>query len=177
MRLVGLSVNYITSLYSYVHLSSMEPGCYNIVYCIKTVLHTINSHVLTGTNQCINKAIHVLLIHGLAVLRISIPGPQKLTSSSVTCSVTNIILWRQDDVSLYSWKQSFQNVCLSMALLVQEKKNFSKHFLRSFRVFVCNNSNETCFCDTLISAGPLGRCGNPRLSGSVSTLPSGPSRC
>ena len=41
----------------------------------KTVLHAINSHVLTSTNPCINKAIHVLVMHGFAVLRISISRP------------------------------------------------------------------------------------------------------
>ena len=40
----------------------------------KAVLHAINSHVLTSTNPCINKAIHMLLMHGFVVLRISILG-------------------------------------------------------------------------------------------------------
>ena len=45
-------------------------GCHelNEYYCRKTVSHAINSHVLTSTNPCINKAIHVLLMHGFAVL-------------------------------------------------------------------------------------------------------------
>ena len=36
--------------------------------------HAINSRVLTSTNPFINTAMHVLLMHGFAVLRISIPG-------------------------------------------------------------------------------------------------------
>ena len=31
---------------------------------------------------------------------------------------------------------------------------------------LCNNSDQTCFSDILTPAGPLGRCWNPRLSGS-----------
>ena len=37
----------------------------------KTMSYAINSHVLTGRNPCIDKTIHVLLIHGFVVLRIS----------------------------------------------------------------------------------------------------------
>ena len=63
-----------------------------LYYCIKALSHIINSHVLTSTNPCINKAIHMLLMHGFAVLHISIPRPsQKLMSSSVTCTEANII--------------------------------------------------------------------------------------
>ena len=40
--------------------------------------HTIYNHVLTGRNPCINTAIHMLLIHGFAVLRISIPVPSQV---------------------------------------------------------------------------------------------------
>ena len=32
-------------------------------YCIQPVSHAINSHVLTGKNQCINQPIHALLMH------------------------------------------------------------------------------------------------------------------
>ena len=64
----------------------------SVITALKAVSHAINSHVLTGTNPCFNKAIHVLLIHGLAVLPISIPGlSQKLPSSSVTCTEANVI--------------------------------------------------------------------------------------
>ena len=38
-------------------------------------MYAIYSHVSNGTNPCINKAIHVLLMHGFGVLRISILGP------------------------------------------------------------------------------------------------------
>ena len=36
--------------------------------CIKSTLHTFNSHVSTGTNPCINKAIHMLLMHRFGTL-------------------------------------------------------------------------------------------------------------
>ena len=51
----------------------------NTYYCKKAVSNAINSHVLTDTNPCFNKAIHVLLMHRFAVLQISIPGPTQKT--------------------------------------------------------------------------------------------------
>ena len=59
----------------------------------KAVSHAINSHVLTGKNPCINKEIHVLLIHGFAVLRISIPGPSQkhVNISNVQRSERNFV--------------------------------------------------------------------------------------
>ena len=44
----------------------------------KAVSHVIISHVLTRTNPCINKARHVLLKHGFAVVLISILGRHKI---------------------------------------------------------------------------------------------------
>ena len=46
-------------------------ACY---YCIKTVPHAFNSQVSTSTNPCINKTIHVLLMHGFSTLNILVPG-------------------------------------------------------------------------------------------------------
>ena len=37
---------------------------------------------------------------------------------------------------------------------------------RAKKMFLCNNSYQTCFSDTLTSAGPLGMCWNPHLSDS-----------
>ena len=55
------------------------------------VSHIINRHVLTSTNPCLNNTIHALLIHGFAVLRISIPEPsQNLTPSSLISNVCNM---------------------------------------------------------------------------------------
>ena len=68
------------------------------------VSHIINRHVLTSTNPCLNNTIHVLLIQGFAVLRISIPGPsQNLTSSSLISNVYN----RQRSFVTSKWKLSF----------------------------------------------------------------------
>ena len=53
------------------------------------VLHIINRHVLTSTNPCLNNTIHVLLIHGFVVLRISIPGPSQNLTSSLISNVCN----------------------------------------------------------------------------------------
>ena len=47
-------------------------------YCIKTVSHAINSHVLTCKKPCINQAIHVLLMHGFCTLHICILGRQNI---------------------------------------------------------------------------------------------------
>ena len=47
----------------------------NIYNCIKSVPHTFNSHVSTGTNPtCIYKAIHMLLMHRYGSLNILVPG-------------------------------------------------------------------------------------------------------
>ena len=99
--------------------------------------HAINSHVLTSTNPCINLAIHMLLMHGIAVLRITFAG--------------NILFH---------------------AIIGTGKKEILKQFLQCFRakkMFLCNNSDQTCFSDALTSAGPH--------QARVSTLPLGPSRC
>ena len=127
--------------------------------------HAINSHVLTGTNPCINKAIHVLLMHRFAVLRISILGPtQKLTSSSVTCTVANVISLRQHDVRLCPGSGVFKTFAGNLpfsASVEYTKKDlfdaFSPKFSRE-KMFLCNKSDQTCFSDTLTSAGLLGRC-------------------
>ena len=41
----------------------------------KAVSH-VNSHALTGEKPCINKAIHVLLMHGYATFNMIVLGPQ-----------------------------------------------------------------------------------------------------
>ena len=54
---------------------------------------SINGHVLMGTNPCINKATHVLLMQGILTLHMHILGPgQKFMSSTVTCIEVNITL-------------------------------------------------------------------------------------
>ena len=134
----------------------------------------INSHVLTGTNPCINKAIHVLLMHRFVVLRISIPGPtQKLRSSSVMCIVAHVISCRQHDVSLCPGSTVFKTFAGNMpfsANVEYTKKDVFEAFSQRFsseKMFLCSNSDQTCFSDTFTSAGPLGRCWNPRLSARV----------
>ena len=100
--------------------------------------YTINSHVLIGTNPCINKAIHVLSIHGFAVLSISIPGPsQNLISPSVTCTVANVILWCQNDVFNSPGSCIFKMFTGDMAfraIIGTGKKELKKHFLHGFRM-------------------------------------------
>ena len=60
-----------------------------IIIALKALLHTVNSHVLIDTNPCINKTVHILLIHGFEVLHISSPGlSQNMMPSSVTCTCT-----------------------------------------------------------------------------------------
>ena len=105
------------------------------------MLHTITSKVLTGTNPCINKAIHVLLINGFAVLRISILGlSQNLTSSSVTCTKANVISWCQNGVIIRPGSDVFKTSACNLpfcTIIGTGKKNFSKHFLQSFQVKEC----------------------------------------
>ena len=92
--------------------------------------HSINNSVLTSTNPCINKATHVLLMHGFAVLQISIPGSsQKLTSSSVLCTLAMTLVFALEA----AFSKRSQITCFSVPLYVHEKKNFLKQFLQSFR--------------------------------------------
>ena len=67
-------------------VNSMQKSflCNNMNYCIKSCVTRYYSHILTGTNLCINKAIHKLLMHGLKTLRI-LGSSQKLTSLTLTC--------------------------------------------------------------------------------------------
>ena len=49
----------------------------------------------------------------------------------------------------------------------KKREKFLKHFFKSFRMtkwFLCNNSDQTWFSDTITCAAPLGRCWNPCLS-------------
>ena len=131
--------------------------------------HAINSRVLTGTNPCINKAIHVLLMHSFAVLQISIPGAsQKLTSSSVTCTVAITLSFALE--AAFSKRSQVRR--FSVIIGTGKKKLFEtiSPNISSEKMFLCNNSDRTCFSDIVTSAGPLGRplgrCWNPRLSGS-----------
>ena len=103
--------------------------------------HTINNHVVTGTNLGITKAIHVLLIHCFAVLRISNPEPsQNLTSSSVTCTVANVISWRQNEVIICPGSgilKTFAGNVPFHTITGTGKNNFSKHFLKRLWVTKC----------------------------------------
>ena len=56
----------------YCHFNPWRTG-YNDPYGIKS-MHAFNSHVSTSTNPCINKAIHMLLMHGFGTLIILVPG-------------------------------------------------------------------------------------------------------
>ena len=113
----------------------------NLYYFKKAVSQAINSNVGTGTDPCINNAIYVVFTHGFAVLRISILGAsRKLTSSSVTWPVANVISCRQDDVSLCPGSgvfKTFAGNVLFRAIIGTGKKNFSKQFLQSFRATKC----------------------------------------
>ena len=152
--------------------------------------HTINSHVLTGRNPCINKAIHVLLKHGFVVLHISISVPsQKLTSSSVTCTTANVIPWpspsHQNEVticlgsSVFKMSAGIGNVP-SRAITATGKKNFSMQFLLCFQVTKCFYAIRAIQHDFLIHLDLLGFSGGVEtltFQAWVSTPPSGPSRC
>ena len=99
------------------------------------MLHAINSHVLTSTNPCINKAIHVLLMHGFAVLRKRIPGPSKKTDVIISK------VHSSDDISLCPGNSIFKTFAGDMhsfrAIIVTGKKHFLKQFLQRFRAKKC----------------------------------------
>ena len=102
------------------------------------MLHAINSPVLTGKNPYITTAIHMLLMHGFAVLHISIPGPsQNLTSSAVTCTLPNVISWRQHDVSLCPGSGVFKTFTGNVP--------FRACIKRPFRVIFSTFSSEKMF--------------------------------
>ena len=148
-----------------------------LINTLKIVLHAINSHVLTSTNPCINKAIHVLLLHGCEVLRIYIPGPsQNLTSSSVTCTVANAISWRQNKAISGVFKTFAGNEPLR-AVIGTGKKNFSKHFLPSVRVTKCFYAIKAMFWYINICWVPREVLKPILFRLGVSTAPSVPSRC
>ena len=48
-----------------------------VVHVIYLFPHVINSHVIAGTNPCINQTIHMLLIRGFFTLHIRILGRHK----------------------------------------------------------------------------------------------------
>ena len=49
----------------------------SLYYCTKkAVSHVINSRALTGEKLCINKAIHMLLMHSYATFKMFVLGPQ-----------------------------------------------------------------------------------------------------
>ena len=86
-------------------------------------------------------------LHGFAVLRISIAGlSQKLTSSSVTGTEANIILWREDDISLWPGSGVFKTFACNVPFRITigtGKKNFLKHFLQRYRVTKCSYAINT----------------------------------
>ena len=41
-----------------------------------------------------------------------------------------------------------QVMCFSVHILGTGEKNLLKQFLQSFRMFLCNNRDQTCFSDT-----------------------------
>ena len=53
--------------------------------------HTINSHVLTDTSLCIDKAIHALLIHSFVALHSGAVTKSEATSSNVHSSELNFV--------------------------------------------------------------------------------------
>ena len=74
MYLITLFVSYYQDAYSgLLILYSCMP--HNII-AWKTVSHVINSRALVGEKPCINKAIHVLLMHGYATFNMIVSGPQ-----------------------------------------------------------------------------------------------------
>ena len=98
------------------------------------------------------RAIRMLLKHDFAVLRISILGPsQKLTSLPVTCTVANVISLRQDYASLCPGNGIFKMFASTVpfcAIIGTGKKELFEPFspkFSSFKTFLCNNNDQTCF--------------------------------
>ena len=87
---------------------SISVACDTAFYAIILLRKKPCCTLLTAMFSCINRAIHVLLIHGFVILRMSIPGQsQKLTTSSVTCTEANVIQWHQDDVIVFALEAAF----------------------------------------------------------------------
>ena len=59
--------------------------------------HVINSRALTDEKPCINKAIHALLMHGVATFNMLIPGPQNCCCHEMCTALPQIehCLWKQ----------------------------------------------------------------------------------
>ena len=98
----------------------------------------------------------------LQFYRISILGPsQKLRSSSVMRAEENVIMWHQDDVSLCPGSGIFKTFAGNMlfcAIIGTWKREHFETISPNFssnKMFLCNNSDQTCFSDTLTSAGLL----------------------
>ena len=50
--------------------------CYDVILTLCAHWNVSHSRELTSEKPCINKAIHVLLMHGYATFNIIVPGPQ-----------------------------------------------------------------------------------------------------
>ena len=109
------------------------------------------SHAINSTNPCINARLC---------------GVTNKHSGAVT--KTDVIInkmHRSDDVSLCPGSgvfKMFAGNVLFRAIIGTCKKNYLKQFLQSLQAkkktkknILCNNNDQTCFSDTLTSAGPL----------------------
>ena len=100
----------------------------------------------------------MLLMYGFAVLRISIPGPtQNLTLSSVTCTVANVICNGNGVFKTFAGNLPFRTI---ISTCTAKKRTFEafRPKVSSYNMFLCNNSDQTCFFEAFTSAGTLGRC-------------------
>ena len=76
--------------------------------------YAINSHVLTEQNQCINKAIHVVLIHGYETLRVRFRGRHKILRYHIKLALLQTLFYDVTVTFVYALK-----VALSKRRLVK----------------------------------------------------------
>ena len=115
----------------------------------------VNSRALTGEKPYINKAIHVLLMHGYATFNMLIPGTQNCCRHEM-CTARP-----QNEHS--PWKLRSRDIG------EKAKQNSASNNAKCSKCFqfLCNNSDQTWFFNALTFARSLGRCWKPRPPASV----------
>ena len=117
--------------------------------------HIINSHALTGRKLCINKAIHMVLMHGHTTFSMIVLRPQ------ICCHYEMRTARPQHEPS--PWKLCSQDI--GEKAKQKNARNYAK-CSKCFQ-FLCNNSDRTWFFSALTFARSLGRCWKLRPPASV----------
>ena len=117
------------------------------------MLHVINSRALTGEKPCINKAIHVLLMHGYATFNMIV--------HRFCCRYEMCTARPKNEYS--QWKLRSRDIGEKVK---QNSARNNKKCSKCFQ-FLCNNSNQIWFFNALTFPRSHGRCWKPRPLASV----------